>query len=364
MLGRNTLTTLFILLELVSAISSQSCIRNEVLAALEEIKNRTPQGFLLSTQSTDTDTVDLQELNSTMQKGFQSISEELQELRQLLTTSSDLTCSPGSSPNNPALSCKYIYYRNASSPSGYYWLQSKSEHAIRVYCDMERTCGGVHGGWMKVTSIDMTNSTHSCPSGLRTLTSPKRLCAMNINGGGCSSSHLDVHGVQYSRVCGKIIGYQQKTTDAFKPYYDNQAKTIDDNYVDGIVLTHGQHPRKHIWTFVAALHEDTSTHHYLVCPCTNIHSHVTIPIPPYVGNDYFCDTASSQPYEFRFYPNDPLWDGRGCGPLNTCCSFNNPPWFMKKLPTTTSDNIEMRLCANQQRSDEDIVFETLELYVQ
>ena len=229
---------------------------------------------------------------------------------------------------------------------------------------MERTCGGVHGGWMKVASIDMLNSTHSCPSELRTLTSPKRLCAMNIYGAGCSSSHLDVHGVQYSRVCGKIIGYQQKSPDAFWPYNVNQALTIDDIYVEGISLTHGQHPRKHIWTFAAALHEVTNSHPDTVCPCTNIHNNYNVLIPPYVGNDYFCDTASSGHFELRFYPNDPLWDGRGCGPLNTCCSFNNPPWFMKQLPTTTDDNIEMRLCATQPRSDEDIVFETLELYVQ
>ena len=87
--------------------------------------------------------------------------------------------------------------------------------------------------------------------------------------------------------------------------------------------------------------------------------------PPYVGNDYFCDTASSQSFEYRFYPDDAsLWDGQGCGRLNTCCSFNNPPWFMKQLPASTRDNIEMRLCTDQERSNEDIVFETLELYVQ
>ena len=110
---------------------------------------------------------------------------------------------------------------------------------------------------MKVASIDMLNSTHSCPSELRTLTSPKRLCAMNINGGGCSSSHLDVHGVQYSQalVCGKIVRYQQKSPDAFWLYNINQALKINDIYVDGISLTHGQHPMKQVWTFAAALHE-------------------------------------------------------------------------------------------------------------
>jgi hypothetical protein len=186
---------------------------------------------------------------------------------------------------------------------------------------------------------------------------------MNINGAGCSSAYLDVQGVEYSRVCGKIIGYQQKTTNAFEPYYSNRALTIDQGYVDGISLTHGQNPRNHIWTFAAALHE-ILTHPYNICPCINIHNQQTVPIPPYVGNDYFCDTASSQRYVDRFYPEDPLWDGQGCGRLNTCCSFNNPPWFMKQLKASTHDNIEMRLCTNEARSNEDIVFETLELYVQ
>jgi hypothetical protein len=216
---------------------------------------------------------------------------------------------------------------------------------------------------MKVININMSNSSSSCPSGHKTLTSPKRLCAMNINGAGCSSAYLDVQGVEYSRVCGKIIGYQQKTTDAFYTYYNNRALTIDQTYVDGISLTHGKNPRNHIWTFAAALHE-ILLHPYSSCPCTNIHNHQTQPIPPYVGIDYFCDTGSSQGFEYRFYPEDPLWDGQGCGRLNTCCSFNNPPWFMKQLPASTHDNIEVRLCADQARSDEDIVFQSLELYVQ
>ena len=37
---------------------------------------------------------------------------------------------------------------------------------------------------------------------------------------------------------------------------------------------------------------------------------------------------------------------------------------MKQLPTNTDENIEIRLCADEARSNEDIVFETLELFVQ
>jgi len=91
---------------------------------------------------------------------------------------------------------------------------------------------------------------------------------------------------------------------------------------------------------------------------------VHIPIPPYVGSDYFCDTASENHWQFRFYPDDPLWDGQGCGRLNMCYSFNNPPWFTKELPSLIRDNIEMRLCANYGRTDEDMPVEVIKLYVQ
>ena len=96
----------------------------------------------------------------------------------------------------------------------------------------------------------------------------------------------------------------------------------------------------------------TSTTHYLspFHPMWGVTTSVILPAEGY--------------YQFRFYPNDPLWDGQGCGRLNTCCAFNNPPWFMKGLPSPTVDSIEMRLCADSSRSDEDIPVETIELYVQ
>ena len=37
---------------------------------------------------------------------------------------------------------------------------------------------------------------------------------------------------------------------------------------------------------------------------------------------------------------------------------------MKQLSSPTTDNIEMRLCADENRSNEDITFESVELYVQ
>ena len=53
-----------------------------------------------------------------------------------------------------------------SSPSGYYWVRASNGSAVSVYCDMTRSCGGVTGGWMRVAELDMTNSSHQCPSAM------------------------------------------------------------------------------------------------------------------------------------------------------------------------------------------------------
>ena len=267
----------------------------------------------------------------------------------------------GESPRHPAPSCKVILDLNPTSPSDYYWISDSDDSAVRVYCDMTKTCGGVTGGWMQLAKINMSDTSHSCPQGLKTLTSPKRLCSMNIDGPGCSSTSFTTHGVEYTNVCGKVIGYQQKSPDAFEPYQRNNQLSVDGGYVDGISITHGNSPRQHIWTLAAALDEVSNARHN--CPCTNTLNTATIHIPTYVGNDYFCDTASENHWQFKFYPDDPLWDGEGCGPQNTCCSFNNPPWFMKELSSSTTDDIEMRLCADYGRTDEDITVEIIELYL-
>ena len=310
------------------------------------------------------DTAVERHLAAAVEEVVANISNSFEVLLTPIMTKLDLLRLPGSTPSHPAASCKEIKELSPTAPSGYYWLRGTGDSSVHMYCDMSRSCGGITGGWMRVTRLNMTNSSHTCPAGLKLLTTPKRLCAMNIDGVGCSSATFNIHGIRYTHVCGKIIGYQQGSPDAFGRYYHIRSLTIDDNYVDGISLTHGRNPRKHIWTFAAALHEVIPAYlRQYICPCTNIHNPVTIPIPPFVGSDYFCDTASETAYQNKFYPNDPLWDGQGCGRLNTCCSFNNPPWFMKELPSSTSDDIEMRLCSDEARSNEDINFETVELYV-
>ena len=225
---------------------------------------------------------------------------------------------------------------------------------------MTRRCCNSIGGWMRVANLNMTDSNQRCPSGFRLITSPKRTCG--TPGSGCVHTTFPLNGVKYSRVCGKIIAYQYASPDAFGPYYNNRQHTIDSSYVDGVSLTHGRGPRKHIWTFASAVQETRSDRG--TCPCTRTNRAYTGVVPPFIGQDYFCDTGSRYNWGYQFYHADPLWDGSGCGPTSSCCTFNNPPWFCKQLPQPTSDDIEMRVCLNQPRSDEDIALETVEMYVQ
>ena len=194
-------------------------------------------------------------------------------------------------------------------------------------------------------------------------TPPLRTCGRPDLFSDCVSTTYPVHGIEYSQVCGRVIGYQLWSPNAFTPYDRNRLLTIDNRYVEGVSLTHGQSPRKHIWTFVAALDERGSDSSH--CPCTEPGSTYTGIVPPFIGQDYFCDTGSRDFAESIFYPDDPLWDGQGCGSVTTCCSFNNPPWFCKPLPQPTTDNIELRLCADgHSLSNEDIPLELVEIYVQ
>ena len=209
---------------------------------------------------------------------------------------------------------------------------------------------------MRVANINMTRPNENCPTGFRKVTaSGKTMCGGQSSS--CISTTFSSHGLQYSRVCGKIIGYQFGRTDAFAVYID-RGSPINTYFVDGIVLTHGE-PRSHIWTFAAGYHQYNTD--ISACPCNG--DSYQGPIPPYIGNDYFCDSGypvNARP-PLNYFTNDPLWDGAGCV-SGSCCTFNSPPWFCKNLSTPTTDDIELRICISG--ADEDITLETVEIYIQ
>ena len=210
---------------------------------------------------------------------------------------------------------------------------------------------------MRVADIDMTRHKENCPTGFREVTvSGKRMCGgRNVT---CVNTSFSSHGVEYSRVCGRIIGYQFGQIDGFW-IYDIWNASIDIYFIDGIVLTYG-FPRSHIWSFVGGSFQGARSSRG--CPCNSRSSDI---VPPYVQNDYFCDSGHhdiSVP-SLIYYINDPLWDGAGCV-RGSCCEFNSPPWFCKDLPHPTSEDIELRTCISANFDNEDILFELVEIYVQ
>ena len=211
---------------------------------------------------------------------------------------------------------------------------------------------------MRVADINMIRPNENCPEEFRKVTaSGKTMCGGQSRN--CISTTFSSHGLQYSRVCGKITGYQFGRTDGFFRYH-TQRGSIDTAFVDGIVLSHGS-PRVHIWTFVAGCDQYTTASKG--CPCNGDSFSGTV--PPYIGNDYFCDSGhqSDSQVPETYFTNDPLWDGAGCV-SGSCCTFNSPPWFCKNLSTPTTDDIQLRLCKDEHISNEDVLLEIVELYVQ
>ena len=70
-------------------------------------------------------------------------------------------------------------------------------------------CNGTPG-WRRVAFINMTNNSYNCPSGLNLTSHSKRVCGRSHPAitGGCSATLFSVGDLPYSRVCGRIRGYQ------------------------------------------------------------------------------------------------------------------------------------------------------------
>ena len=304
-----------------------------------------------------------QDMNSKFTKVCSKLEEATQDLGTLQNSSIELartvigtmeiaSTEQGESSVNPC-----IKQAEKSSPSGFYWTQNTIGHPVPVYCDMNRTCCGETGAWMRVAHINMTDPSYLCPHGFTEVSAPRR-CYYSSTG--CKSVIFPLHGIEYQKVCGRIIGYQFGQPNAFH----GGTHSIDEAYVDGISVTRGGPScnRKHIWTFAAAQDEvypDSSR-----CPCSRTNRLFTGRVPEYVEDNYFCDSGSRTLSTARtFYGEDPLWDGSGCGIRSACCQFNTPPWFCRRFTEPTTDNIEVRLCHDYSSSYENIYFELIELYV-
>ena len=214
---------------------------------------------------------------------------------------------------------------------------------------------------MRVAYVNMSQSGATCPQGLtQTTLSGLTLCGRN-GSAGCQSTVFSTLELNYSQVCGQLRGYQRGTPNAFHPYYANLSLTIDSVYVDGVSITYGSAPRKHIWTYANGVNLSGAQSS---CPCNDGISFVSL---PFVGSDYYCETGDNDKTCCDYstlYSNDPLWDGQQCpGEEAPCCTHPNLPWFNKTLSETTTEDIELRVCGDYGITNEDTPLEVIELFV-
>ena len=216
-------------------------------------------------------------------------------------------------------------------------------------------CGG-STDWRRVAYLNMSDPSQQCPSAWKEITTPHRTCGRKSTRASCEGLTYSTGSEQYDQVCGRIIGYQIGSPDAFT----FTRRSIDSFYMDGISVIHGS-PCQHIWSFVCGVDEVTSVSS---CPCVTGNTTGTR-IPSFVGQNYFCETGITRGHvDGSFYPNgDPLWDGQGCGSNSSCCTFNSPPWFNVQLSSPTTDDIEVRICGNEGIGIEDTPIHLLERYV-
>lgn len=197
----------------------------------------------------------------------------------------------------------------------------------------------------------MTNSRQRCPSNFRLNTyGSMRLCGRARTG--CVSIPVRVHGKSYNQVRGRVIGYQYSSPDAFH----SGSSSIDGVYVDGVSITHGRNPRKHVWTLGAGLFSYSKSS--VTCPGTGYGR----PQPTFVGNNYFCTSGNFGSGWQRTLYHVPLWS-TVTGNCAHCNGRYDVPYFCTQLTKPTTDDLEIRVCGNQDTNDEDIKIKSIELYI-
>ncbi len=226
-------------------------------------------------------------------------------------------------------SCSQALSKDSSYLSGNYILRSSTGALRNVYCDMNNTFGGYSKGWMRVAKLDV----NKCPPGLMANTSGAiKTCVVTKDNAGCTPIVYSTSKISYTKITGRIRGYQNGTLDGFLG--PQESLNINGNYVDGISITSNN---EHVWTFAAG------------CNCISMK-------PKAVGSNYTCDEPSPSCSAGEFCTTH-LWESQKCG---------NPssPWFLRTLDHPTAANISVKVCRDQDRQDEDLAISTLELYVQ
>ena len=177
------------------------------------------------------------------------------------------------------------------------------EQRSKIIVTVVPECGD--GFWHRIAYLNMTDPSQQCPPHWREYnTSGVKSCGRPASNRGCHTTFYNINGsYNYSKVCGRVIGFQVGSPDAFNPSCSEPLT------MDGIVISHGE-SQHHIWSYIASLTESSTSHMIANCPCSS-RAGAEPPLPINIMNNYYCESGNptiSVPL-MKLYANDPLWDG-------------------------------------------------------
>uniref|UniRef100_A0A1X7SVC7 Fibrinogen C-terminal domain-containing protein n=1 Tax=Amphimedon queenslandica TaxID=400682 RepID=A0A1X7SVC7_AMPQE len=278
-----------------------------------------------------------------------------------LLTETVLTSSESTETSSVLLTSTVLFSTSFAYPTEFssVSLSTPSSSVIPLETNLLPEPCGSGGGWTRLAYLDTSNATQNCPSGFRLYQSEAvRACGRNSSSAGCVSVQFPSNGISYSQICGRVTGYQYGTPNGI-----DGVNNINSYYVNGVSITRGS-PRQHVWTLANGLMTTYNNNPQYLCPCSTGSNET---FPSFVGNHYFCESGyNSSGYSQILYTSDPLWDGQGCGSLESpCCNVTGIPWFHRDYGSnTTTDYIELRVCGGgHAMHDEDTPVSFYEIYV-
>ena len=239
-------------------------------------------------------------------------------------------------------SCDSINSFELPFPSGTYNIGNISSSSL-INCSFNTasTCAGISGQWRRVAYLDTNKENMSCPGSLLESRNPSS-CRISGSQPQCSSVTFS-NNLPYSKVCGRIHAYYHGGPDGFAFFTTLRlgSRNIDGNYVDGVSLTYGMGPRKHIWSFSATVVQSQQP---CCVSCQNS--------PTFVKSHYFCELVAASPNACQSHE---LWNGgKNC---------KDGEVFYRNLNMLTSEDLEIRVCRDQSSADEDILLSYVEIFV-
>lgn len=300
-------------------------------------------------QGVEVSVEEIEKLRRELQEATQTLNQAVNRLQQLTdmgeTLGKEDRVAEEEKRGEKEISCKSILQQTPSAVSGLYKIQGANGKEVEVYCDMERECCG-HGekGWARMGFLNMSDPSHFCPEGFKEVDTPTRSCKRVVTKTPCSSMTFANPGkLQYSRVCGSVGAKQHNNPDGFI----REGEMAGWEY-DGISI----HLRQsNIYLVVLGAPGETYKN-WFTCPCKALDDPMQSSLLTF-GTDLppskFCPSGTNQ---------------GSCPAKINCCAGGGLPPFCVTLPEVTTDDLELRVCLDQDEDEEDISVHQVELLVQ